>query len=106
MHATSKEWRRQGQEVRKASKTRHGAYYLFDTHYPVATSYVQTLRTHAKTVQRVGSQCERSDVNDGEDSAVHNAYSHPCVHCMGAQQCAEPLMYPQLLYPRIDDIDK
>ena len=25
---------------------------------------------------------------------------------MGAQQCAEPLMYQQLLYPRIDDIDK
>jgi hypothetical protein len=87
-------------------QTRHGAYYLFDRHYPLAKSYVQILRKRPKTVQNVGPQCKRSDVNGGEDNAVYKAYFHSCVHCMGAQQCANPLMYQQLLYPRIDDIDK
>jgi hypothetical protein len=59
---------------------RHGAYYLFDRHYPLAKSYVQILRTHARTVQNVGPQCKRSDVNGGEDNAVYKAYFHSCVH--------------------------
>ena len=84
----------------------HGIYFLFDTHYPLAKTYVQILRKHAKTVQNVGPQCKRSDVNGGEDNAVYKAYFHSCVHCPGADQCANPLMYQQLLYPRIDDIDK
>jgi hypothetical protein len=37
---------------------------------------------------------------------VYKAYFHSCVHCPGPDQCANPLMYQQLLYPRIDDIDK
>ena len=35
----------------------HGIYYLFDTHYPLAKTYVQILRKQAKTVQNVGPQC-------------------------------------------------
>ena len=85
---------------------RHGVYYLFDAHYPLAKTYVQILLKHAKTVQNVGPQCKRSDVNGGEDNAVYKAYFHSCVHCPGAEQCANPLMYQQLLYPRIYDIDK
>ena len=84
----------------------HGVYYLFDTHYPLAKTYVQILLKQAKTVQNVGPQCKRSDVNGGEDNAVYKAYFHSCVHCPGAEQCANPLMYQELLYPRIDDIDK
>ena len=84
----------------------HGVYYLFDRHYPLAKTYVQILRKHAKTVQNVGPQCKRSDVNGGEDNAVYKAYFHSCVQCPGAEQCANPLMYQQLLYPRIDDVDK
>ena len=37
---------------------------------------------------------------------MYKAYFHSCVHCPGAEQCANPLMYQHLLYPRIDDIDK
>ena len=58
------------------------------------------------TVQNVGTQCKRSDVNGGEDDAVYKAYFHSCVHCMGAERCADPLVYQRLLYPQIDDIDK
>ena len=89
---------------------KHDAYYLFDAHYPLAKTYVQVLRKRhdllAKTVQNIGPQCKRSDVNSGEDNAVYKAYFHSCVHCPGTDQCANPLMYQQLLYPRIDDIDK
>ena len=84
----------------------HGVYYLFDTHYPLAKTYVQILLKQAKTVQNVGPQCKRSDVNGGEDNAIYKAYFHSCVHCTGAHRCADPLMYQQLLYPQIDDIDK
>ena len=82
----------------------HGVYYLFDMHYPLAKTYVQILLKKAKTVQNVGPQCKRSDVNGGEDNAVYKAYFHSCVRCPGADQCANPLMYQQLLYPRIYDI--
>ncbi len=85
---------------------RHGVYYLFDRHYSLAKSYVQILRKQPMTVQNVGTQCKRSDVNGGEDNAVYKAYFHSCVHCMGAERCADPLVYQQLLYPQIDDIDK
>ena len=84
----------------------HGAYYLFDAHYPLAKTFVQVLRRQALTVQNIGPQCKRSDVNSGEDNALYKAYFHSCVHCPGIDQCANPLMYQQLLYPRIDNIDK
>ena len=76
----------------------HGTYYLFDAHYPLAKTYVQVLQKRAKTVQNVGPQCKRSDVNGGEDNAVYKAYFHSCVHCPGAQQCASPLMYLSLIH--------
>ena len=63
----------------------HGVYYLFDTHYPLAKTYVQILLNQAKTVQNVGPQCKRSDVNGGEDNAAYKAYFHSCVHCPGAR---------------------
>ena len=87
-------------------QNRHGAYYLFDAHYPLAKNHVQILRKRARMVQNVGPQCKRSDVNGGEDMAVYKALFHSCVRCPGAEQCANPLMYQQLLYPRKDDIDQ
>ena len=50
---------------------KHGAYFLFDTHYPLARSYVQILRKKPCTVQNVGPHCKRSEVNGGEDNAVY-----------------------------------
>ena len=85
---------------------KHGAYYLFDAHYPLSKTFVQVLRRKALTVQNIGPHCKRSDVNSGEDNALYKAYFHSCVHCPGIDQCANPLMYQQLLYPRIDNIDK
>ena len=90
----------------KGFQRRVGVYYFFDKHYSMAKSYVQGLRKHPATVQNVGPQCKRSDVNGGEDNAVYKVYFHSCVRCPGADQCANPLMYQQLLYPQIDDIDK
>ena len=69
-----------------------GVYYLFDEHYALSRDYVQVLRKHPKTVQNVGTQCKRADVNGGEDNAVFKAYFHSCVRCPGAGQCAHPLM--------------
>ena len=59
----------------EAFQKKHGTYFLFDRHYPFARNYVQILRRRAKTVQNVGPQCKRSDVNGGEDNAVYKAYS-------------------------------
>ena len=84
----------------------HGRYFLFDSHYPLARSYVQVLRRTPKTVQNVGPQCQRSDVNNGEDNSAYKAFFHSCVRCTGAGECANALIYQPLLYPRIDNIDK
>ena len=71
---------------------RVGIYFLFDAHYAASTLYVQVLRKQPKTVQIVGPQCQRSDVNHGEDNAIFNAYFFSCIRCMGADECANPLM--------------
>ena len=89
-----------------AFQKRHGVYHLFDNHYSLARSYVQVLLKHPKTVQNVGPQCKRNDVNQGEDNAVYKAYFHSCIQCANPDDCANPLMYQSLLYPQIDDIDK
>jgi len=51
----------------------HGAYSLFDAHDRFAKTYVEILLKKAKTVQNVGPQCKRSDVNGAEDDAVYIA---------------------------------
>ena len=84
----------------------HGRYFRFEPHYPLARTYVQVLRRHPKTVQNVGPQCQRSEVNNSEDNSVYKTFFHSCVRCPGAGQCANPLIYQPLLYPRIDDIDR
>ena len=84
----------------------HGRYFLFDSHYALARTYVQVLRRKPKTVQNVGPQCQRSDVNNGEDNSAYKAFFHSCVRCTGAGQCAHPLIYQPLLYPRVENIDK
>lgn len=61
----------------------HDLYYLFDKHYPLAKTFVQVLLKHAKTLQNVGPQCKRSDINGGEDNAVYKTYFHSFVHCPG-----------------------
>ena len=81
-------------------------YWLFDGHYAYAASHVQVLRKHPRTVQNVGPQCKRSDVNRGEDNALYKAYFHTCVHCPGTDECANPLIYKSLLFPCIDNVDK
>ena len=50
---------------------RHDIYYIFDSHHALAKSYVQVLRRIPKTVQNVGPQCKRADVNGGEDNAIY-----------------------------------
>ena len=84
----------------------HGRYFLFEAHYPLARTYVQVLRRKPKTVQNVGPQCQRSEVNNSEDNSAYKAFFHSCVRCPGAGQCANPLIYQPLLYPRIDNIDR
>jgi len=59
-----------------------------------------------KSVQNVGPQCQRSEVNNSEDNSAYKAFFHSCVRCPGAGECANPLIYQPLLYPRIDNIDR
>jgi hypothetical protein len=73
-----------------------GVYYLFDAHYPLAKTYVQILLKHAKTVQNVGPQCKRSDVNGGEDNAVYKAYFHSCVALPRSRAVREPFDVPRV----------
>jgi len=87
-------------------RQRYGVYYLFDDHCTLAKSEVRVLLKHPKTVQNVGPQCKRSDVNKGEGNAVYKAYFSSCIERAGADDCSNPLMHQPLLYPQIDDIDK
>ena len=63
-----------------------GVYFVFDAHYAPSRHYVQVLRKHPHTVQNVGPQCPRSDVNGGEDNAVYNAFYFSCIRCKGADE--------------------
>ena len=81
-------------------------YHLFDKHYPMSRNYVQVLYRHPRTVQVVGSQCLRSDVNQGEDNAMYKSYFHTCIRCPGADECANPLLCRPLLFPQTEDVDR
>ena len=85
---------------------RSGVYFVFDSHYAPSRHYVQVLRKHPHTVQNVGPQCPRSDVNGGEDNAIYNAFYFSCIRCKGADECANPLMCQTLLYPQAEDVDR
>ena len=87
-------------------QNKYGVFHLFEPHYAYAASHVQVLRAHPRAVQNVGPQCKRSDVNSGEDNALYKAYFHTCVRCPCAGECANPLIYQPLLFPKIDDVDK
>ena len=77
----------------------HGAYHLFDAHYPISKQCAQILRRHARTVQTVGPQCLRSDVNQGEDNAAYKAFYFTCMHCTGPGNCANPVICLPALFP-------
>ena len=81
-------------------------YHLFDKHYPMSRNYVQVLYRHPRTVQVVGSQCLRSDVNQGEDNAMYKSYFHTCIRCPGADECANPLLCRPLLFPQTEEVDR
>ena len=83
-----------------------GVYYKFDEHYAPGRHHVQVLRKHPHTIQNVGPQCQRSDVNSGEDNAIYHAFFFSCIRCTGADECANPLMCQPLLYPQAVDIDR
>jgi len=82
---------------------RQGVYYLFEQHYPMSKTHVQILRKHARTVQNVGPQCLRSDVNQGEDNAMHKTFFFTCVHCTGVDECANPLICGPMLFPYCEE---
>ena len=85
---------------------RVGVWHCFDSHYALSTTHVQVLHEFAKTVQNVGPQCKRSVADGGEDNAIYKTYYHSCVHCPGADECANPLLYRPLLFPYIEDMDR
>ena len=70
---------------------RHPVYYLFDHHYTLANRELQVLLKRPKTVQNIGPQRKRSDLNKGEDNAVYKAYFHSCIQCAGADDCVPSL---------------
>lgn len=80
-----------------------GVFFLFDAHYPMSKNYVQVLNRYARTVQNVGPQCLRSDVGAGEDNALYKAVFFSPMHCMGADECANPLICRQVIFPSTDE---
>jgi hypothetical protein len=81
---------------------RFSVCHQFDKHYPMSKTYVK----HAHAVQNVGSQCARSDVNQGEEDAIYKSAFWTCVHCPGSDECANPLIYGPMLFPYDEDIDE
>ena len=82
-----------------------GVYHLFEAHYPISKECAQVLRRRARTVQTVGPQCLRSDVNQGEDNAAYKAFYFTCMHCTGPGNCANPLICLPSLFPADGDDD-
>ena len=77
----------------------HGVYFLVDAHYPMSKNYVPVIRKTAHTVQIVGPQCLRADVNKGEDNARFKAFFFTPICCLGPDECANPLNAKKTLFP-------
>ena len=63
--------------------------YFFDQHYPVAKSFVQTLRPKHMLPRIVGHMCPRADVNGGEDNAAFKSMLFAPLRCPGPGRCAD-----------------
>ena len=54
---------------------------------------VQTLRSRRAVVRFVGPNCQRSNVNEGEENAQYKAFLFSTVRCTGCGECANPLLF-------------
>ena len=74
-----------------------GRFFTFEEHYPVGDHYLQVVRKQARMVRIVGPNCQRSDVNEGEDNAQFKAMLFTPLRCSGRGCCASiSICYPAL----------
>jgi len=72
--------------------------YFFDQHYPMAKSFVQTLRRKHVLPRIVGHMCPKADVNGGEDNAAFKSMLFAPLRCPGPGRCADPLQCRPTLF--------
>ena len=82
--------------------------FMFDTHYALAASHWQELKTDGRKtlVMMEALRCPPASLNNGEDNAMYTSYDHFLVQCPGAGGCANPLIYQYFLFPLIPDLDE
>ena len=79
--------------------------FLFDAHYALADSYVQTLDTQGqcKLVVLEALKCPSPATNNGEDNAVFKSLIGTLLRCPGRGHCSDPLLcrpgFFQVKYP-------
>lgn len=73
---------------------RHQDIFLFDAHYSLAESYVQTLDTQGqcKVVVLEALKCPSPAANAGEDNAVFKSLIGSLLRCPGQGHCSDPLL--------------
>ena len=74
-----------------------GQFFVFEPHYCMSARFVQTLRSRRKVVRFIGPNCQRSNVNEGEENAQYKAFLFSTVRCTGCGECANPLLFRSAL---------
>ena len=75
--------------------------FAFDSHYKLAQGYMQVLLPgNQRGVARfIMANCERENVNEGEENAQFKAMHCTLLRCPGVGLCADPLMCAPTLFP-------
>ena len=74
-----------------------GQFFVFEPHYCMSARFVQTLHSRRKAVRFLGPNCQRSNVNEGEENAQYKAFLFSTVRCTGCGECANPLLFRSAL---------
>ena len=67
--------------------------FLFDSHYALAASHWQEMKTDGRCTLVVmeALRCPQPSLNNGEDNAVFKSLIGPLIKCPGPGHCADPL---------------
>ena len=87
-----------GQDIAKVLRRQ---VFAFDPHYKLAQGYMQVLMPgNQRGVARFNmANCEKENVNEGEENAQFKAMHCTLLRCPGVGLCADPLMCAATLFP-------
>ena len=87
-----------GQDIAKTLKQQ---IFAFDPHYKLAQGYMQVMMPgNRRSVARFNmANCEKDNVNEGEENAQFKAMHCTLLRCPGIGLCADPLMCAATLFP-------